>query len=565
MKNLFTWKLLCFIALLFTTTGAWTQQGPHAFFKFAEKPGCKFKILLFGAKEGSVTVDWGDGKTQSVAVSPDHNTLINGQTQSQQLNIWGDIAALDCSGNKLLEIDVTTLPNLQSLVSRKNFTRALDVRSNPLLTTLCVENSPLETIDLTHNTKLEMLLLDNNKLTQVTMPTTANQLTVLDCSFNHKLSSLDLTKSLNLTRLQLLQTSVTQLPLASHKQLRVLTAGLVRPITQIEFAPNNLIDTLFIPSAGLQSIDISQCVNLKSLVLDNNFMLSKLDVSHQPQLSILSCTGTMLTKLDVSHCKELKRLDCNNSSLEKLDLSQNTKLEALACFVNNLKELKVDMTQLENLDCSNNAELSLLQLPATLKDLNCSSCNLSELNIAKPEIMESLVCSENRLTSLDASHMSKLASLTCNKNNIKEINTSDLKELLNVNVSDNPITKFPLYASPKVSYVEINNTQLDVAALDDLYRSLRAIPQESQQTGIYYLANDVADAPLSSTSIASEKGWTVTVKGDGSGSGVDTVNAHTSATPTAYYTIDGRLHSTPQQGVNIMKMSDGTTRKIIVK
>lgn len=50
---------------------------------------------------------------------------------------------------------------------------------------------------------------------------------------------------------------------------------------------------------------------------------------------------------------------------------------------------------------------------------------------------------------------------------------------------------------------------------------------------------------------------------------IDAVNAPISATPAAQekarYAIDGRKLSAPQSGVNIVVMSDGTTRKIIVK
>ena len=36
-------------------------------------------------------------------------------------------------------------------------------------------------------------------------------------------------------------------------------------------------------------------------------------------------------------------------------------------------------------------------------------------------------------------------------------------------------------------------------------------------------------------------------------------------TAECYYTIDGKLLSAPQRGLNIIKMSDGTTRKVVVK
>jgi hypothetical protein len=35
--------------------------------------------------------------------------------------------------------------------------------------------------------------------------------------------------------------------------------------------------------------------------------------------------------------------------------------------------------------------------------------------------------------------------------------------------------------------------------------------------------------------------------------------------PVGYYDIMGRQYDNPQQGINIVKMSDGSTRKVLVK
>lgn len=44
--------------------------------------------------------------------------------------------------------------------------------------------------------------------------------------------------------------------------------------------------------------------------------------------------------------------------------------------------------------------------------------------------------------------------------------------------------------------------------------------------------------------------------------GIKTVNS-TDATPVAYYTIDGKAIAAPQQGINIVKMSNGTVKKVM--
>ena len=42
-------------------------------------------------------------------------------------------------------------------------------------------------------------------------------------------------------------------------------------------------------------------------------------------------------------------------------------------------------------------------------------------------------------------------------------------------------------------------------------------------------------------------------------------DAHSSAMPSAYYSPDGKRISEPQRGLNIVRMADGTTKKVVVK
>ncbi len=47
--------------------------------------------------------------------------------------------------------------------------------------------------------------------------------------------------------------------------------------------------------------------------------------------------------------------------------------------------------------------------------------------------------------------------------------------------------------------------------------------------------------------------------------GISTTTIQTDATPIAYFSVDGRQLPSPSRGVNIVKMSDGSTRKMLVK
>ena len=47
--------------------------------------------------------------------------------------------------------------------------------------------------------------------------------------------------------------------------------------------------------------------------------------------------------------------------------------------------------------------------------------------------------------------------------------------------------------------------------------------------------------------------------------GIEEAAQAVEATETARYSVDGRRLAAPQRGLNIVKMSDGTTRKVVVK
>ena len=48
-------------------------------------------------------------------------------------------------------------------------------------------------------------------------------------------------------------------------------------------------------------------------------------------------------------------------------------------------------------------------------------------------------------------------------------------------------------------------------------------------------------------------------------SGINPINGASACQPVKVFTIDGRQVQTLQRGINIVKMADGTTKKILVK
>lgn len=67
---------------------------------------------------------------------------------------------------------------------------------------------------------------------------------------------------------------------------------------------------------------------------------------------------------------------------------------------------------------------------------------------------------------------------------------------------------------------------------------------------------------VNSNGIVATTAFTVTVT---AATGINEVKSDASAVEVARFTVDGKRISAPQKGINIVRMSDGTTRKVVVK
>lgn len=81
------------------------------------------------------------------------------------------------------------------------------------------------------------------------------------------------------------------------------------------------------------------------------------------------------------------------------------------------------------------------------------------------------------------------------------------------------------------------------------------VPEKGKQEGIYIISSEKQNyVPLFQMIFENPKGTSVIgIKGS------------KNAVASKYYTVDGTQISAPQKGLNIVKMSDGTTRKVMVK
>lgn len=77
--------------------------------------------------------------------------------------------------------------------------------------------------------------------------------------------------------------------------------------------------------------------------------------------------------------------------------------------------------------------------------------------------------------------------------------------------------------------------------------------------------DDPDDDEISYNFIANGPKITVVFHNDGTTQGIDGVSDAEGKQPVAYYSLDGRRLPVAQKGLNIVKYSDGSTRKVVVK
>ena len=151
--------------------------------------------------------------------------------------------------------------------------------------------------------------------------------------------------------------------------------------------------------------------------------------------------NTESLNLHLPDLKSLQILDCSSSNLSSLDVSKNTKLEKLNCSNNQLTSLDLSAnTELVSLDYSSN-NLSSLDLSnnTKLQNLNVSSNALTALDVSSCPNLQSLKCSNNKLLSLDISSNPELVFLDCSKNELTALDISQNAKLEGLVCSGNKL------------------------------------------------------------------------------------------------------------------------------
>ena len=222
--------------------------------------------------------------------------------------------------------------------------------------------------------------------------------------------------------------------------------------TSLDVSQNTKL-TFLKADGDLTSLNLNNNTKLKEINLIYNPLLS-LDLSNCPDLEtalLQECSA--LASLNVNGCTKLKKLNCTRAKMPSLDLRSCTDLTELT-YGNNpeLKDLQIaGLSKLETLLGDNCAKLDSLDFTgcSALKRAVVYKCDLVSIIVAGCNSLEELLCDQNKLTTLGVSGTPNLWSLDVSSNLMEAPALNSLFGTLNstttgpaktVDVSDNPGT-----------------------------------------------------------------------------------------------------------------------------
>jgi hypothetical protein len=151
-------------------------------------------------------------------------------------------------------------------------------------------------------------------------------------------------------------------------------------------------------------------------------------------------------ELDLSTFPVLTVLECSSNQLTSLEVNVLKQLKYLNCDSNQLTQLDVSKNDsLTILSCHSNQLISLeLNVLKQLNHLDCGSNQLTQLDVSKNDSLTLLSCSSNQLTQLDLSKNISLTLLYCYSNKLTQLDVSKNDSLTGLYCDSNQLTSLDL-------------------------------------------------------------------------------------------------------------------------
>ena len=213
-----------------------------------------------------------------------------------------------------------------------------------------------------------------------------------------------------------------------------LTENAGAKLTAIDLSENKKLETVSVSksysaTSVLESIDLTDLMALKSVIVGGVTALKELKLGRAPKLETLSAFNTALTALDVTQAPALQNLAIYGTKLTSLDLSANKALTSLNAGISTLTALDLSAnTLLQSLNVDNAAitELNLGGM-TELTSFSAAATKMEQVNLSNsPKLTTFSVGTygsgtSNALKVVDLRKATKLSSVSLYSNVLEEV------------------------------------------------------------------------------------------------------------------------------------------------
>lgn len=287
-------------------------------------------------------------------------------------NSFGNSFKIDVNSNG--EIEVSEALNVYQLIITTNVLNTTADLTNlsgieyftNLRAVNCSGNS-ISSLNLTTLTNLEELKANNNTLTSVNI-TGVFSLKKID--FNHNLlTSININNFSNLTELFIYDNQLTALNFSNNPNLANLNCRM-NAITSLDLTGLTSLYWVSCDSNQLTSLNVSGLTHIYQIECGNN-LLTSLNVSGLSTLGILGCEYNQINTLNVSSLSALWKLNCSSNPISNLNVNGLNSLGVLtasATLVTSLNCSQSGVTELAMDNCPNLQTINLQNNHVSMSD-----------------------------------------------------------------------------------------------------------------------------------------------------------------------------------------------------
>lgn len=253
---------------------------------------------------------------------------------------------------------------------------------------------------------------------------------------------------------------------SSLDSLEVLLLDEANKVTAINISELMRLQTLWVYSTKIQSIDASRLTNLIHVHFGNSDVITANFEGCSSLEYLNGARNGTLNSINLSGCTNLKTLRLSDNQLNSLNLSELLNLEEVYC----------DNNELTSMDASNLPKIRLLNIQDNyISDLNLTNdTSLIELyadnnfweklNLSTCTNLEVAELKSKACTSIQVANLSKLKRLDLYYNKLDTLNIAGCDSLTNLNISRNKMKLsaiIPLIQSPSNPTVDYSYQKLE--------------------------------------------------------------------------------------------------------